>query len=78
MISVYIVICDNGDGSQSLEWHRTWDDDKRALLQENDPYDRYASGDGLQMTELKLPNIIDLDNWAFFNNIHWYEEQEPE
>lgn len=75
MKSVYMVICDCGDGSQSIEWHKTWSDEKRSTLEDGDTYDRYASGDGLQMTELKFPDVLNLDAWAKINFITWYEDE---
>ena len=68
MKSIYMVICDCGDGSQSIEWHRTWDDHKHERLEE-------GSGDGLQMTELKFPDSFDIDAFAKDNHIYWYEDE---
>ena len=75
MKSIYMVICDCGDGSQSIEWHRTWDDHKHEMLEEGDDCYRYASGDGLQMTELKFPDSFDIDAFAKDNHIYWYEDE---
>lgn len=73
-----MVIFDCGDGSQSIEWHRTWNDDKRNRLEENDTYGRYASGDGLQMKELKFPDTFDIDVFAKDNHITWFEDEEQD
>ena len=78
MESIYMVICDCGDGSQSIEWHRSWDDDKQAFLEENDKYDRYASGDGLQMIELKFPDSFSIETFAKDNYITWFEDEEQD
>lgn len=71
MQTIYIVIIDCGDGSQSIEWHKTWSDEKHEKLEDKE---RYQSGDGLQLTELKMPDVIDLDIWACLNNICWVDD----
>lgn len=67
----YLVIRDNGDGSQTIEWHRTMSEDKEAKLAEDDSY---QSGDGVQITELKFPGNFDIDGFGKLNNIFWYED----
>lgn len=74
MKKVYVVITDNGDGSNSLEWHKTMSPEKEEQLMDNDEYGKYTSGDGFQCTELQLPEGTDLDTFAFFNNITWFED----
>jgi hypothetical protein len=71
-----MVIYDCGDGSQSIEWHKTWSDEKRSTLEDGDEYDRYASGDGLQMTELNFPDSFDIELFAKDNYINWFEDEE--
>jgi hypothetical protein len=78
MKSVYIVICNNGDGSNSLEWHKTMSPEKEEQLMDNDEWDKYTSGDGIQITELKLPDMVDLEVWAFLNNITWFEDMQED
>ena len=73
MKSIYMVLGDAGEGSNFIEWHKTMSDEKIELLGEDDAY---QSGDGVQVNELKMPDIIDLDNWASLNNITWFEDRE--
>lgn len=67
----YLVIRDNGEGSQTIEWHRTMSEDKEAKLAEDDSY---QSGDWVQITELKFPGNFDIDGFGKLNNIFWYED----
>ena len=67
----YLVIRDNGDGSQSIEWHRTLSEEKKARLAEDD---RYQSGDGVQVKELKFPGNFDIEGFAKLNYIFWQED----
>lgn len=67
----YLVIRDNGDGSQSIEWHRTMYKEKQERLAEDDSY---QSGDGVQINALKFPGNFDLDGFGKLNNIFWYED----
>lgn len=69
----YLVISDNGDGSQSIEWHRTMSDEKLDKLESED---RYQSGDGVQVGELKFPDNFDIEGFAKLNDIQWYEDYE--
>ena len=72
MQTIYMVITDGGDGSNGIEWHKTWSNEKHEEL-END--ERYQSGDGLQLTTLKMPDEMDLDHWAKENYIYWFEDE---
>ena len=78
MKSIFMVITDSGDGSNSIEWHKTMSEDKQEKLEAGDKYGRYCSGDGFQCRELKFPNIVDLDIWAHINHITWFEETDYE
>lgn len=58
--TVYLVITNNGDGSNSIEFY--CDPSSIAYLRDKAEkyYDeRYASGDGLQVRELKVLNLIE-------------------
>ena len=68
--TIYSVLRDCGDGSQTIEWRKTWSEEVLARL-ENDKYDSYASGDGVQWKEYKFPVDFDIDAWATLNYIYW-------
>ena len=74
MKSVYIVICNAGDGSNYLEWHKTMDEDKQTSLLEGD-LERYGSGDGFQLRELQFPDDFDLESFINLNRIYLYEDE---
>lgn len=74
MKSVYIVICNAGDGSSYLEWHKTMDEGKEKRLLDGDP-ERYGSGDGFQLKELQFPDDFDLESFSRTNGIYWYEDE---
>lgn len=75
MISIYMVITNCGDGSNSIEWHKTMSPEKADKL-ENSDLERYSSGDGFQCTELKFPDGFDLELFAEVNYITWFEDEE--
>lgn len=77
MQTIYTVICDNGDNTQTVEWRKNWSDEILTKL-ENNRYEAYASGDGVQMTELKFPDSFDLDEFAMANYITWADGSENE
>ena len=74
MFKIWAVICDNGDGSQYLEWHKEMSKEIRnGLLRE--AFDTYASGDGVQDKEFKFDTEEEMNNFIK-NNIpeySWYE-----
>lgn len=76
MKSIFLVLCDCGDGSQRIEYHKEMSQDIIDEIEKLDRYGTYASGDGFQCTELKFPDEFDLDNWAFFNGINWFDMSE--
>ena len=67
----YLVIRDNGDGSQSIEWHRTMPKGKQERLAEDDSY---QSGDGVQIKALKFPGNFDIEGFTKLNHIFWQED----
>lgn len=75
MKSVFMVIVDAGDGSQWVEWHKFMSDEKIEKLGDNDCY---QSGEGVQVTKLNFPEILDLDNWARINHITWWEDNQED
>ena len=64
MQTVYYIIRDNGDGSQSVEWYKgsQFDEEKLVEACENDKYDSYQSGDGVQIRTLEFPDNFDLNS----------------
>ena len=73
MKTIYLVISDCGDGSQSIEWHKTMSDEKYEKMEAQD---RYQSGDGVQIKELKFPLDFDLDAFGKVNHIYWIDDEE--
>lgn len=75
MPTIYMVIRDNGDGSQSTEWVK----DKVVIDKMEDMVNNgtdwkaeaYMSGDGLQVTSVKFPDDFDVDSWVK-DNFHGY------
>lgn len=63
MKQAHYIIRDNGDGSQGINWYKGSEFTEDELLDsaENDKYDTYASGDGVQLTTLEFPDSFDLD-----------------
>jgi hypothetical protein len=83
MKSVFYIICDAGDGSQYLEWYRTKELLDSVVAQyESDQwgadFDKYSSGDGIQVKELKLPDSVDIIEFGKVNHIYWMEDEELE
>lgn len=68
MQTIYMVIVDCGDGSNSIEWHKTWSNEK---LEKLEKLEQYQSGDGVQMQEIKVPNVTE---FGAANNIEWFED----
>lgn len=75
MQTIYTVIRDCGDGSQTVEWRKNWSDE---ILEKLESDDSYQSGDGVQMCELKFPDSFDLDEFAKVNYIYWSDNSENE
>ena len=64
-----MVITNNGDGSNSIEWVT---DDKVIDRMEDladDGDERYASGDGLQVNTLLFPDGFDIQAWIRMNSL---------
>ena len=75
MQTVYTVIRDTGDGSQSVEWRKNWSDEIHEKLEQDDSY---QSGDGVQVREIHFPDGFDLDMFAKVNYIGWSDGSENE
>ncbi len=71
MKKVHIVISGCGDGSNSLEWFkstpRAWLED---LDEKTGDYERWGSGDGVQITTLTFPDDFDLTSFG----IQWWSD----
>lgn len=70
MQQVHYIISDNGDGSQSVEWYKGTAFTAKQLIEsaENDRYNSYASGDGVQLTTLEFPDNFNLED---ISGISW-------
>ncbi len=75
MQTVYTVIRDCGDGSQAVEWRKLMND---AIVKKLESINYYQSGDGVQIRTYYFPNNFNLDEWAEFNHITWYDGNENE
>ena len=69
MKTVYMVITDSGDGSNSTQW--VLDEAVLDRMQElaDDGDESYASGDGLQWKKLIFPDDFDLAGWMKQNDL---------
>lgn len=75
MQTIYTVIRDNGDGSQSIEWRKVMNPKVLIKLESRDDY---LSGDGVQIREYIFPSDFDIDAWASVNSIYWADGEEDE
>jgi hypothetical protein len=69
MSHIYMVITNNGDGSNGVEWVI---DDKVIDRMEDladDGDESYASGDGLQVNTLLFPDGFDIQAWIRMNSL---------
>lgn len=67
--SINFVICNSGDGSSHISWVKDPEviDKMQELADDGD--ETYASGDGLQLREIKFSDDFDLDAWIKLNHI---------
>lgn len=65
-----MVITNNGDGSNSIEW--VTDDNVIDRMEDlaDDGDERYASGDGLQVNTLLFPDGFDIQAWIRMNSLN--------
>lgn len=70
MQQAHYIICDNGDGSQSVEWYKGSEFTAEELFEaaNSDKHDSYQSGDGVQLTTLQFPDYFNLDE---IDGISW-------
>lgn len=66
---VHLVICNNGDGSSSIDWiiDQKVLDKIEELADEGD--EAFASGDGFDYQTLTFPDGFDVDGWLRENHI---------
>lgn len=69
MKTISMVITNSGDGSNAVRW--VTDPAVLDKMQElaDDGDEKYASGDGLQVTELGFPDDFNMDLWMKLNSI---------
>ena len=71
MQTIWMVIRDNGDGSQSTEWvkDKAVIDKMQGMVNNGTGWkaEAYMSGDGLQVTSVKFPDGFDVDGWVKTN-----------
>ncbi len=69
MKTISMVITNSGDGSNGIHWvtDPAVLDKMEELADDGD--ESYASGDGLQVTELGFPDDFDMDLWMKLNSI---------
>lgn len=69
MKTISMVITNSGDGSNAVHW--VTDNAVLDKMQElaDDGDEKYASGDGLQVTELGFPDDFNMDLWMKLNSI---------
>ncbi len=73
MKKVYIVISNNGDGSNSLKFFKNTPYEVLDNLDESTgDYERWGSGDGVQITELVFPD--DFDVTTIVPYYYWSDE----
>lgn len=67
MKTIYMVIANCGDGSNSIDWvlDKEVIDRMEELADEGD--ERYSSGDGLQVNKVKFPDDFDVEAWVKLN-----------
>jgi len=75
MKSIYMIITNQGDGSNGIRIVKDKEvlDKMYDLATDGDEY--YASGDGLQVRELTFPDDFDVDTWVN-HCFSWYTTKE--
>jgi hypothetical protein len=59
--SIFLVIGDNGDGSQRIEFYKGENLDSEKIREKLEDNDDYQSGDGVQITKLTFPIGFDVN-----------------
>ncbi len=71
MKQLHIVITSGGDGSNSLLYFKETQEEKLEQLDEiTGDYERFSSGDGVQIKTLTFPDDFDLDTLG----ISWWSD----
>ena len=70
MPTLHMVITNCGDGSNSIHWVRDQAVLDRMEEMADDGCETYASGDGLQVTDLVFPDGFDLDAFVEKNHLN--------
>lgn len=77
MYKLIYVICDAGDGSQYLEWHRDTTLEALKLIGRSPECpERYFSGDGIQAHELCFPSKEALDAFLECNPYIYFDTED--
>lgn len=80
-MKVSFLICNNGDGSNSLEWFKCALTSEQLYFIEESNWECYSSGDGIQYTELEVPdNFFELNPGLFPNESYaaWHKDNTVE
>lgn len=72
---IYMVITNCGDGSNGIQILKTQAAVDRVQFLADEGYEQYASGDGLQITELKFPDEFAVDAWVI-ENFYGYGDED--
>lgn len=72
---IWLVITNCGDGSNGIEVLKTQQAIDKVQELANQGYEQYASGDGLQITELSFPDEFAVDAWVI-HNFRGYADEE--
>jgi len=69
MKTIEMVITNCGDGSNGIKWVGDPAVVDRMIELADDGDEQYASGDGLQVRELKFPDDFDIEAWLKLNHL---------
>lgn len=70
-----MVICNSGDGSNHVQIIKSQKAMDRVAQLADDGDERYASGDGLQVRELRFSDEFALDAWVI-ENFNGYDDED--
>jgi hypothetical protein len=87
MKTLFLLISDGGDGSQSIQF--SFDDELVGLMQDDHDFavigENWMSGDGLQVTTIRVPDECTMESlgvsqWSVLDRANYVElfEQEEE
>lgn len=72
---IYMVIVNCGDGSNGIQILKTKEAVQQVHTLADEGDELYASGDGLQITELKFPDEFAVDAWVL-ENFYGYADED--